>query len=233
MLWIVLYITKRGVFVLINSSMMKHGHIPSGPTPDLPDFTNHLMACRTAVPARVVDINWTLGIDGWPMLDNDTVGDCSLAGYLHYIQAVIRWRDGTAPQPKTDDALSAYRMFGWDGQGEGNGVVLANLLQTWMSVGLPWLGGTDRILNFVRVQKQHMLEAIQYFGPLITGSLLPITASDPNLIKFTAPENLVGDNTPGSWAPHCMLLVDLKTNGDGRFVTWGTTIEADAGWKRE
>lgn len=209
---------------------MKHGLISSGPTPNLPAFSNYVQSCRGLAPTEGVDIDWTIEIDGWPLLANDTIGDCSLAGYLHYIQAAIRWRDGTAPQPRTEDALQAYRMFGWNGVGEGNGVVLADLMQRWKTVGLPWLGGVDKIHNFVRVEKEHVQEAIRYFGPLITGSLLPLSANDPELVKFAAPTNLLGINRPGSWSPHCMLLAEMKSNGDGAFITWGGKIPADAGW---
>ena len=205
---------------------MKLGRIPSGPTPHLPALATYAATEPLPEPPDVVD--WTDGLFDWPLLANDRLGDCTVAGVLHYIQAATRWRDGAPIRATDDEAEDGYRALGWDGIGEGNGAMLSDVMQRWQSAGFLFSGAYDRITSFARVEPEHLKAALWLAGPIIIGANMPIAAQTQPV--WPAPASLDGDNAPGSWGGHCMLLVGLDAAGSARLVTWGGIRLASAGW---
>ena len=205
---------------------MKLGRIPSGPTPHLPALARYAAVEPLPEPPDVVD--WTDGLLDWPMLMNDQIGDCTVAGALHYIQAAIRWRDGAPLRAFNSDALTGYMALGWDGQGEGPGAKLSDVMTMWQAQGFKFGGAVDRITGFARVELEHLKAALWLAGPIILGCEMPVAAQFDQ--PWQTPPDLAGDNAPGSWGGHCMLLVAMDADGNATLVTWGGLRMASAGW---
>lgn len=207
---------------------MKLGRIPSGPTPHLPSLGLYAATMPLPEPPAVVD--WGRECGDWPLLANDVVGDCAVAALLHYIQAATRWRDGAPLRATTLNALSGYRAMGWDGQGEGPGCSLAALVSRWQADGFSfgWAPHTDTISGFARVELEHLKAALWLFGPLLLGVELPRSAAHDG--AWLTPGSLTGDNAPGSWGGHAVLLTALDDHGTATLVTWGAERAAEIGW---
>jgi hypothetical protein len=207
-------------------SAMRLGLIPSGETPSVPHFDRLMALAPAPEPPDVVD--WTDGIDGWPMLANDQFGDCTIAGVLHYAQAASRWRDGAPIQPTDADAEAGYRAVGWDGTGEGNGARLVDVMTHWRDVGFACAGGVDRIDGFVRLGVPALKTALWLAGPLLLGVALPVAAQVQDV--WPTPGALTGPNAPDSWGGHCVMLAGLDGQARAKLVTWGGVKIATSGW---
>jgi hypothetical protein len=211
---------------MADHSAMRLGLTLSGPTPEVPHLDRLMALASPPVPPDVVD--WTHGIDGWPMLRNDELGDCTVAGLLHYAQAASRWRDGTGLRATDADAEAGYRAVGWDGQGEGSGARLVDVMTCWRDVGFACAGSVDRIDSFIRLAPASLKTALWIAGPLMLGLSLPIAAQVQDV--WPTPASLDGKNTPDGWGGHCVLLAGLDADGRAKLVTWGGVKIATAGW---
>ena len=214
---------------MTNHSLMKLGKLPPVFPAHVPTLAKVLAYAPLPTPPDVVD--WTKNI-AWPMLANDTVGDCAFAGPLHAIQASQRWRDGVATQPTDEQALAAYSaVTGFNPQDPAtdSGAVLADVMAWWRATGFQTPSGTNQIQAYARLENlDHLKAALWLFGPLIVGAALPVAAQTQPV--WASPANLTGNNTPGSWGGHCMVLGGIDATGAGRLITWGDIKLATAGW---
>lgn len=213
---------------MTDHSCMKLGRLHPKPTPHLPALRAY--AGMQPLPQPPIDIDWGRGTDGWPMLANDTVGDCTAAGVLHLVQAVERWRDGIGQAATDAEALAAYSSY-TDYPASDPGAVVADVLAKWRSDGFAYGDAIDRITAYVRVDTANALEmrrALWLFGPLIIGAMLPIAAQTQDV--WPSPATLAGTNAPGSWGGHCLLLTGWHDDGLVDLVTWGGVKQARIGW---
>jgi hypothetical protein len=175
------------------------------------------------------DINWNDSIP-WTLLANDTVGDCTCAGMLHYIQAAQRWCDGAAMIPTDAQALYAYSRIS-PYPASDTGALISDMMIKWAAEGFSAPTGTDKILATMRIDPSntlHLRQGLWLFGPLIIGANLPLAAQAQS--EWTTPPNLTGDNAPGGWGGHCVLVVGWHADGTIDIITWGQVKTVEAGW---
>ena len=183
-------------------------------------------AALAPLPTPPPGIDWTNGID-WPLLANNMCGDCTVAGVLHAIQCAERWRDGVGRAATDAQAIYGYSTVSAYPASD-NGAVIADVMAHWRDVGFNVPGGPNQILSYVRVEPVHLRTALWLLGPVIIGVQLPISAQQQS--DWKAPANLDGDNAPGSWGGHCVVVARMDADGGVWLVTWGKLVHADAGW---
>jgi hypothetical protein len=183
------------------------------------------------LPAAV-SVDWTKASDVWPMLLNDKLGDCVVAGALHLIQF---WSamTGNPITPVDGDAEKIYEIFGYnpqDPQDTDNGIAMLPFLKYWRKTGLPVGGKLHKITGFAQVNTTSVAEVsqtIDLFGGLYLGANLPNTAQDGTV--WSVPNGLTGDGAPGSWGGHCIPVLADRLNAKYplglKQITWGQVYE--------
>lgn len=165
-------------------------------------------------------------VASWPMLDNDQIGDCTIAAVGHAIQL---WYGATnrptAGVMTADEAIQAYSQV--SGYQPGNpdtdhGCAAADVLTRWCSQGFESGGSPDVLSGFCALEVKEPTDiraAIAWLGVAYTGIELPIAAQTMDLWS-APPDTLDGDYAPGSWGGHCVPIIgyDARTL---TCVTWG------------
>jgi hypothetical protein len=184
------------------------------------------------LPAAPDDQDYTKGITNWGMLDNDTLGDCTIADIIHGIQV---WMTNVGvPWPTMDVltqvALDYYEW--WCGYVPGNpntdnGGVIVDQLNRWLAKGFNYhklMGYADpQITNLT-----HVAQSINLFGGVSIGLLLPVTAQNQEVW------DIVGDPTdqespayPGSWGGHATYVPKYNSLSSGlspTCITWSVLM---------
>ena len=195
----------------------------------LPTLSRYAVSAPLPRPPAKVD--WSNGVP-WPIFANDQVGDCVIAAMMHAVAAAQRWSEGAAVVQPDKIALANYTAFGkyLPGHPEtDNGLVIAEAMDDWRVNGLTTEQGLNRARGVARIERLTQLKsALWLFGPLLLGLQMPASAQSQDV--WTKPDNLEGDNAPGSWGGHCVLLVGLDADGTASLVTWGAVKRAEAGW---
>ena len=209
-------------------SNMKHGRSSvSPPTPNLPSWSDYADTLPTAQPS-----DWSTIVNGMPLYDNDTLSDCTICAPLHLIQIVTAFANNEIIATN-DEAISTYSLF--DGYVINNpatdqGGIISEVLLKWKTQGIIIGGTADKILAYVRLDpknKTHIMQACMLLGPLIIGAQLPITAATQD--TWTTPQSLTGNDAPGSWADHCMMVSGTNTT-TLKLATWDVEKITDWGW---
>jgi hypothetical protein len=181
---------------------------------------------KKAAPPPPTDESWVLKVPSFPMMGNDTLGDCVIAAMGHMIQQWTYYAsDGQHMITPTDpQILQAYEDVGGYVPGDpstDNGCYMLEALNYWRKTGL----GGHKILAYVSVDPTNITEvqqAVWLFGNLFAGLALPVSAqsqSGPGG-KWTVPSGgLVGNGSPGSWGGHCVPLMGSSPYIHV-FVTW-------------
>jgi hypothetical protein len=175
------------------------------------------------LPLIPEEIIWSKMITQWPMMRNDEIGDCGIAGAGHLIQT---WSANESREIiLSDDAVvDAYSLIcGYDKQSgdNDNGCILLNILNHWRTDGI----SGHRIEGFVSVNfldQKEIMAALYLFGPVYIGLQLPLFAQiNP---EWTFPPQVEGPDVPGSWGGHCVIAVDA-TPDYLSVVSWGKIIK--------
>ena len=163
----------------------------------------------------------TSGIQSWGMMLNNALGDCTIAGPGHMIQA---WTAAAGSEVTVDDAtiLDCYSKFDGYVVGDPNtdqGGDILTVCQDWQSQGI----GGHKIDAHAEVNMTQMRwqQAIYVFGALNTGVWLPISAQAQTGGTWDiVGDGLTGDSAKGSWGGHCVAVVGYDLEGV-TCVTWG------------
>lgn len=163
----------------------------------------------------------TSGIDSWGIMLNDQLGDCTIAGPGHMIQA---WtakggREITVPDSAI---LKGYEDF--DGYVEGDestdqGGDILTVCDDWQKYGI----GGHKITSHAEVNMTQMRwqQSIYIFGALNTGVWLPVSAQEQTGATWDiVGDGETGDSAKGSWGGHCVAVVGYDLEGV-TVVTWG------------
>ncbi len=201
---------------MTDHSGMKLGRVRACPDPRAPALAT-LWHAPAEAPAA---IDWFSRVPTWPMMANDTVGDCTAAAIGHVIMQWTCYTDH-APVVMGDDAvLALYSAVSGYVPGDpatDRGALCADMLRYWMGPGVATPdGGPDRLVGAASVAPADFAAvraAIATFGNLYTGLALPITAQTEDIWAATGA-------APGSWGGHCVPLVGFDTTGP-ICVTWG------------
>ena len=161
-------------------------------------------------------------VASWPMLKNNTLGDCTIAAVGHAVQlwtaVANRMRVMT-----DEEALVGYEAFGYV-PGEpatDQGAIEADVLARWTGAGFSTGGVDDVLAGFCAVdpaQEGEVRAGVAWLGVVYAGLELPIAAQSMDV--WDAPGALVGDYEPGSWGGHAVPIIGYGPGGVV-CVTWG------------
>ncbi|HEX3806929.1 MAG TPA: hypothetical protein VHV52_09145 [Gaiellaceae bacterium] len=184
---------------------------------------------RTLALARYVDtaklpnppasFDETAHVSDWPMYDNDTIGDCTIAAAGHMIEAWTAAAEGTAVEITNQQVLTAFDLVKQvDPQTGEAGAVVLDVLNMWRKTGI----GGHQIGAFARVSltgEGLVRSGAWLFGGLYLGVQLPVTAQTQETWDWTG--SLSGPAAPGSWGGHAVDVVGYDAT-TLTFVTWGS-----------
>lgn len=173
------------------------------------------------LPPPPPSVDYTKPVADWPMMGNDTFGDCTCAAAGHMIE---QWTANTGTEVTLTDPqiLKAYNHFA-----HGNpdaGANMLDVLNYWRKTGI----GHDKIQAYAQLEPQNdtqLKDAVNLFGACYIGLELPDFAVPPHTDFLTIPWVVPGTGPVGNAAPnpnngHCVPAVAY----DQRFiyvVTWG------------
>ena len=183
-------------------------------------------ACPPAPAVR----DWTGKVrKPWGMLANDVIGDCTVAGAAHIIQA---WTANEGPQEVTmtdAEVIGAYsKITGYNPNDPSTdqGAVLLDVLRYWRKTGI----AGHRIMAFAAPEpgnKEHIRAALDLFGGLYIGLDLPVSAQAQR-VWSVPPCGRRGPGVPGGWGGHCVVAeaydpqgLTVITWGEKKRMTWG------------
>lgn len=165
------------------------------------------------------------------MLDNDTIGDCTIAAVGHAIQT---WTSvvGSARVMTDAEALQGYERFGYvpGNPDTDNGANAQDVLQSWSSPGFQCGGVNDSLDGFCTLRAgdpQETKEGVAWLGAVYAGILLPLGVQGASewdcgpLDTNGAPST--GPWAPGSWGGHAVPIVGYASRGL-IVVTWGSLL---------
>jgi hypothetical protein len=171
-------------------------------------------------PPPVVD--YSRKVTSWPMMKNDTYGDCTCAAAGHMIE---EWTANTASKPlivSDQQILAAYNHFA-----HGNpdaGANMLDVLNYWRHTGI----GQDKITAYVQLEPQNdvqVRDSVYLFGSCYIGVALPDFAVPPGVDPLTVPwvvppQGPVGNAKPDPNNGHCIPAVGYDQR-NLYVVTWG------------
>jgi len=192
-------------------------HIPTIDARTL-QFGKYLTAELPPAPATV---SYAKPVPDWPMMGNDTYGDCTCAAAGHMIE---EWtaNTGTEKTPSNQQILDAYNHFA-----KGNadaGASMLDVLTYWRKTGI----GGDKINAFVQLEPKsdtQARDAVYLFGNCYIGVALPDFAVAPgsNFLEtpwVVPPQGPVGNAAPNPQNGHCIPAVGYDSR-NLYVVTWG------------
>ena len=167
-----------------------------------------------------VSAHWGTKISTWPMMLNDSLGDCTCAAAGHMVE---EWTadDTTIHIPTDAQVLTMYESVSGYVPGQpdtDNGAVMLDCLNYWRKTGL----GGHKIQAYGAVNPRLLTDvklSISLFGNLYIGLQMPLTAQNQNG-TWWVPGNLQGDAAPGSWGGHAVPVIGYDPHGLD-LVTWG------------
>lgn len=173
------------------------------------------------LPAPPASADYSKPVKSWPMMKNDTEGDCTCAAAGHMIQ---EWTANTGKQVVLSDQqiLAAYNHFA-HGDPEA-GANMLDVLNYWRQHGI----GNDKITAFVQLEPQNdtqAKDAVYLFGACYIGVALPDFAV-PKGVDFlkipwvVPPQGPVGNAKPNPQNGHCIPAVGYDER-NLYVVTWG------------
>lgn len=165
--------------------------------------------------------NWYSSIAAWPMDDNDTESDCTSAAAAHAIQQWTLYGQGMSVIMQASLVMGLYQKTKAPDQ---EGAFLLDVLKFWMNTGIETGYGNHKITAFIGVDVSNLAHtkcAIAWFGNLIVGLSLPLSAKTQDEVWDTVPGPASG---VGTWGGHCVLLVGYDATYLW-FVSWGRLMK--------
>lgn len=178
------------------------------------------------LPPPPVASDYTTGIKTWPMLLNDSLGDCVPAGFLHGVQTMTA-NSGTEHIPTDTEAVDTYMtLSGYDGtDASDEGCDMLTAIGLWESKGI--VGHQIDAYAAVNINDlEELKQAVHLFGCAPIGVMLPHTAekeTDAGMPWVAISER--PDPTRG----HCVVVVKY----DEKYfyvVTWGQIQAVSPEW---
>jgi hypothetical protein len=173
------------------------------------------------LPAPPAAIDYSKPVPVWPMMGNDTYGDCTCAAAGHMIE---EWTANTGTEKTLSDPqiLAAYNHFA-----KGNadaGANMIDVLKFWRKTGI----GGDKITAFAQLEPKNntqAMDAVNLFGNCYIGVALPNFAVAPGTDFLQTPwvvpsQGPVGDAAPNPQNGHCIPAVGYDAR-NLYVVTWG------------
>jgi hypothetical protein len=202
----------------IDHSAMKLGKNPAVHDRRTLQLANYLRP--SVLPPPPPQASWATKVASWPMMLNNTIGDCTIAAAGHCIE---EWTtDAGAAVVLPDSAIvAAYSAVSGYDPNTGQHDVGANelkVLNYWRQTGI----GGHQIRAYAALEPgnlDHVRDAVFIFGNCYIGLALPLSAQTQS-IWSVPPGGAVGPGAPGSWGGHAVPVVAYESQGL-TVVTWG------------
>jgi hypothetical protein len=218
------YAHEEKPFIHPDGRVLRVGKHPARFDPRTPQFHRYLAESMPPAPSTM---DWYKGVTNWGMMENDTLGCCTISSKGHDIQVCSLNTFGEATI--TDQQVIEYYSK-WDGYVPGdpstdNGGEILTVLQDWQKQTL-----AGRILlaytSINPADTQNILKAIQLLGTVDIGLQLPITAQSQvgNTWDVVGNPSTDPNSQPGSWGGHdvnCGKYDFTVANGLFYVITWG------------
>jgi len=176
--------------------------------------------------------NWGSKISNWPMMMNDTIGDCTCAAAGHIVE-LDTTLNGTPDVPTDAQVLSMYESVSGYNPSNPSSDVGADLITCMKYLQNTGLSG-QKLYAYASVSPTnmaHVKAATYLFSSLYIGVQLPITAQNQSGAGQTwtvAPDFATNaDAQPNSWGGHCIPIVgfcsthlDIVTWGELQYMSW-------------
>lgn len=184
-------------------------------------------ALRAALPQVRSYVDFCSEVWTWPMYGNDRIGDCTLAGYCHSVNAWSKYSTGVELVPPDYVPLQAYEAVGHYVPGNpatDNGCVMQDVLQYAHTTGIP---PADKLLGYAQLKDTSpggLNVALQLFGSVYLGLNLPQSAEtqfgNQAYWSYVQGSPIIGG--------HCVVLQKIDTHARGNYsvVTWGAVQRA-------
>ena len=175
-----------------------------------------------ALPAPPPSADWTAKVAAWPMMANDSVGDCTCAAAGHLVEL---WTAYAGSPVILDDAtvLAAYSAItGYNpaDPSTDQGAAELDVLNYWRQSGIG--GHSITAYCYVNLGDDNLVrQAVNLFGGVYIGLALPTSAQSQDV--WDVPTSGTGQGTPGapgSWGGHAVPIVGYDESGL-TCVTWG------------
>jgi len=223
------------------------GRLPAKRDARVPRFGAVLRRAVTPLTAPA-EVDWSRAVASWPMLENDLIGDCTIAAAAHAVQTFGAYRSQRLGVPlerimTSAEAVANYQLFGYvpGDEATDTGAVIEDVLQRWFTTGLTIGGAVDKISAYASVDPAN-LERVRLgcwlYGGLTVGLDLPLAAQS-RVAVWDAPtadrSQLTAEAVrPGGWGGHCARLVAVEpaTSLDNcvTFATWDHLQRATYRW---
>jgi hypothetical protein len=172
------------------------------------------------LPVAPAAAGWTAKVPNWPMMKNDTIGDCTCAAAGHLIEC---WSANAATivVPTDDQIIAAYSAITGYNPATGandNGANELDVLNYWRQTGI----ANQKIGAYVALEPgnhNHVEDAVFLFGGCYIGLALPVSAQNQAIWSVPA-GGPKGQGAPGSWGGHAVPVVAYDSRGLV-CVTWG------------
>jgi hypothetical protein len=197
----------------------KLGKHPARFEKNMPLFGKYLTSQLPASPAQV---NWQSKVSNWPMMGNDTLGDCTCAAAGHMVES---WTADTGASPVIipDAIVEAFYNHFSHGNADA-GANMIDVLKYWHTAGL----GSHKIAAFAQLEPKNQnqaMDSVYLFGSCYIGLALPDFAVAPNTNFLNTPwvvppQGPVGDAAPNQNNGHCVPAVGYDQR-NLYVVTWG------------
>jgi hypothetical protein len=208
--------------MLVTHTLADGRPVKLGKRPAKHDFRTLQLAKYTAKvpPAPPAHDDWEKKVHHWPMMMNDTVGDCTCACAGHMIEQWTTYSK-TPFIPTDRQIIAAYSAItGYDpATGDhDDGAAILDILNYWRKAGV----AGHKILAFATLDPSSRTEvedSVFLFGNCYLGIQLPVSAQAQS-VWAVPPGGTTGLGSPGSWGGHAVPVVAYDQRGL-TVVTWG------------
>ncbi len=216
-------VTLRDDPTRIDPLKLKLGKQPARHDPRTLLLASYITPALPTSPASL-DLTKKVGTS-WGMMDNDEIGDCTIAAAGHLL---MEWTANAGKKmftPTNQQIVAAYSAITGYNPSTGandNGAVEIDVLNYWRQKGI----AGHKIGAYAALEPSNqtdVMDAVYIFEGCYIGLQLPISAQDQtkNHQPWSVPPGgPTGDGKPGSWGGHAVPVVAY----DGRgvtVVTWG------------
>jgi hypothetical protein len=202
----------------IHAGGVKLGKLPARHDPRTLQLAKYLKTDKLPEPPKSED--FSKKVAGWPMMKNDTVGDCTCAAAGHMIEQWTTYANKpfTPTDTQVIDAYSAITGYNPKTGAHDNGANMLDVLNYWRKTGI----AGRKIVGYVALEPKNQRDiedAIMLFGNVYLGVALPLSAQRQT-VWAVPPGGATGTGAPGSWGGHAVPVVQYDQRGL-TVVTWG------------
>ncbi|MGH7102898.1 MAG: hypothetical protein ACREFJ_10930 [Acetobacteraceae bacterium] len=207
---------------------MKLGKLPAT-APRVKALRHYLRLAPVAVaPLVSASIDRSGDVAIWPMLDNDTIGDCTIAAVGHAVQL---WTAAVGdPRVMADaEAIAGYEGFGYvpGDAATDQGANAQDVLTCWTGPGFQIGGTSDLLAGFCALDTTidfDVRAGVAWLGVVYAGLAMPLAvqgADSWDTGPLATPAE--GPWAAGSWGGHAVPIIGYDPKGL-TVVTWGKTL---------